>query len=162
MYTVSRKNGFTLKAETQLGARKALEQLFRCNAEVVFVETPGGDEYVVAWRGGKERWYKRTNPILHQAPRLKDVDMAEYRHIEDPSTEACEDYGCMCDNDDYNLQYACGGSEESESKKTKQKCCDRCGGSGIFYVRVHNGVGVPATPDKGMCYKCYGSGKVNS
>ena len=38
--------------------------------------------------------------------------------------------------------------------------CDRCGGSGIFYTGVHNGVPVPATPDEGMCYKCFGSGKM--
>lgn len=34
--------------------------------------------------------------------------------------------------------------------------CDRCGGTGIFYVAVHNGHGVPATPHNGMCYKCDG------
>lgn len=38
--------------------------------------------------------------------------------------------------------------------------CDRCGGSGIFYVAVHNGHGVPAQPDGGVCYKCGGAGKV--
>lgn len=38
--------------------------------------------------------------------------------------------------------------------------CDRCGGSGIFFVAVHNGHGVPAQPDNGMCYKCGGLGKL--
>lgn len=36
--------------------------------------------------------------------------------------------------------------------------CDRCGGSGIFVIGVCNGVPVPAQPDEGMCYKCFGSG----
>lgn len=34
--------------------------------------------------------------------------------------------------------------------------CDRCGGAGIFYVGVNNGHGVPAQPDAGVCYKCWG------
>lgn len=38
--------------------------------------------------------------------------------------------------------------------------CDRCGGTGIFVVRVENGVGVPAQPDHGVCYQCGGRGKV--
>jgi hypothetical protein len=38
--------------------------------------------------------------------------------------------------------------------------CDRCGGSGIFYVAVHNGRSVPALPDGGVCYKCNGDGKI--
>lgn len=36
--------------------------------------------------------------------------------------------------------------------------CDRCGGKGIFYTRVHNGVPIPAIPDNGVCYRCLGSG----
>ena len=36
--------------------------------------------------------------------------------------------------------------------------CSRCGGGGIFFVRVHNGYGVPAQPDNGVCYQCGGSG----
>lgn len=38
--------------------------------------------------------------------------------------------------------------------------CDRCGGTGIFFTRVENGVGVPAQPDHGVCYQCGGLGKV--
>lgn len=38
--------------------------------------------------------------------------------------------------------------------------CDRCSGRGLFIVAVVNGVGVPAQPDSGVCYKCGGSGKV--
>lgn len=36
--------------------------------------------------------------------------------------------------------------------------CPRCGGRGIFIVGVHNGHGVPAQPDNGVCYQCGGSG----
>lgn len=38
--------------------------------------------------------------------------------------------------------------------------CDRCSGSGIFAVGVHNGYLVPAKPDNGRCYKCGGSGYI--
>lgn len=48
------------------------------------------------------------------------------------------------------------GSKHYEGMVT----CPRCGGSGIFFVAVHNGQGVPARPDAGVCYKCGGSGKV--
>lgn len=36
--------------------------------------------------------------------------------------------------------------------------CDRCGGGGIFFTRVHNGEGIPAQPDEGICYRCNGTG----
>lgn len=41
---------------------------------------------------------------------------------------------------------------------TPSNVCPRCGGKGIFYTRVHNGVPVPAMPDKGVCYRCLGTG----
>ena len=43
-----------------------------------------------------------------------------------------------------------------------QQVCDRCNGSGVFYVAVHNGQGVPAQPDGGVCYKCSGDGKIEN
>ena len=51
--------------------------------------------------------------------------------------------------------------EEKGKMYTKVKePCDRCGGKGVFIVRVHNGVGIPATPDAGVCYKCGGAGHI--
>lgn len=47
------------------------------------------------------------------------------------------------------------GSKHYETMVT----CDRCGGSGIFVTHICNGVGVPARPDAGTCYKCGGEGK---
>lgn len=38
--------------------------------------------------------------------------------------------------------------------------CDRCGGSGVYYVGCHNGQLVAARPFAGTCYKCNGTGKV--
>lgn len=52
-------------------------------------------------------------------------------------------------------------TDKNGTKYYKGLCtCDRCGGKGIFIVRVENGNGVPAQPDNGTCYKCGGSGKV--
>ena len=50
--------------------------------------------------------------------------------------------------------------KDGKAYATISDTCDRCGGSGIFYVAVHNGHGVPALPDAGVCYKCNGDGKV--
>ena len=51
--------------------------------------------------------------------------------------------------------------EKDGKMYTKVKeVCDRCGGKGVFIVRVHNGVGIPAQPDAGVCYKCGGAGYV--
>ena len=38
--------------------------------------------------------------------------------------------------------------------------CDRCGGTGYFAVGVHNGVPRLSPLDRGVCWKCHGSGKV--
>ena len=38
--------------------------------------------------------------------------------------------------------------------------CDRCGGKGIFFIGVCNGVPVPSHVDEGVCFKCFGSGKM--
>ena len=38
--------------------------------------------------------------------------------------------------------------------------CDRCGGKGIFFVGVHNGVPVPSHLDDGVCWECGGSGRM--
>lgn len=43
---------------------------------------------------------------------------------------------------------------------TIKDVCDRCNGKGVFIVAVHNGQGVPAQPDNGVCYKCYGAGNL--
>jgi hypothetical protein len=37
--------------------------------------------------------------------------------------------------------------------------CDRCGGEGIYYMGVVNGVPQPSWVDNGICFKCGGSGK---
>jgi len=50
--------------------------------------------------------------------------------------------------------------KDGKAYATISATCDRCGGSGIFYVAVHNGRGVPALPDAGVCYKCNGDGKI--
>ncbi len=50
--------------------------------------------------------------------------------------------------------------KDGKTYATISYTCDRCGGSGIFYVGVHNGHGIPASPDAGVCYKCNGDGKV--
>lgn len=50
--------------------------------------------------------------------------------------------------------------KDGKTYATISDTCDRCGGSGIFYVAIHNGHGVPASPDAGVCYKCNGDGKV--
>ena len=50
--------------------------------------------------------------------------------------------------------------KDGKAYATISDTCDRCGGSGIFYVAVHNGHGVPALPDGGVCYKCNGDGKI--
>lgn len=50
--------------------------------------------------------------------------------------------------------------KDGKAYATISDTCDRCGGSGIFYVAVHNGHGVPASPNAGTCYKCNGNGKV--
>lgn len=51
-------------------------------------------------------------------------------------------------------------NKDGKAYATISDTCDRCGGSGIFYVAIHNGRGVPASPDAGVCYKCNGDGKV--
>lgn len=38
--------------------------------------------------------------------------------------------------------------------------CDRCNGRGWFAIGCHNGQLVPSHVDEGVCYKCYGAGKV--
>lgn len=38
--------------------------------------------------------------------------------------------------------------------------CDRCEGRGWFAIGSHNGQLVPSHVDDGVCYKCYGAGKV--
>lgn len=50
--------------------------------------------------------------------------------------------------------------KDGKAYATISDICDRCGGSGIFYVAIHNGRGVPASPNAGICYKCNGDGKV--
>jgi hypothetical protein len=50
--------------------------------------------------------------------------------------------------------------KDGKTYATISDTCDRCGGSGIFYVAIHNGRGIPALPDAGVCYKCNGYGKV--
>lgn len=39
--------------------------------------------------------------------------------------------------------------------------CDRCNGKGIYYIGVCNGKPVPSWVDRGLCFKCGGSGKVH-
>lgn len=51
--------------------------------------------------------------------------------------------------------------DKNGSKHWKGQCtCDRCGGTGIYYVGVHNGKLVPAQPFNGTCYRCNGKGTV--
>jgi hypothetical protein len=38
--------------------------------------------------------------------------------------------------------------------------CDRCGGNGYYAIGVHNGAPRLSPLDNGVCWKCYGSGKV--
>ena len=38
--------------------------------------------------------------------------------------------------------------------------CDRCDGKGIYYIGVMNGHLLPSPVDNGICFKCWGSGKV--
>lgn len=45
------------------------------------------------------------------------------------------------------------------SLKPGEKHCTRCGGYRLFFTRVENGRGVPAQPERGICYRCKGSGK---
>lgn len=60
----------------------------------------------------------------------------------------------------YRNMVQVGDSFEKNGKKYVEVrgACPRCGGSGIFYVGVHNGHGIPAAPDGGVCYTCSGSG----
>ena len=50
--------------------------------------------------------------------------------------------------------------QDNKPYATIKEPCDRCGGSGIFFVAVLNGHGVPAQPDGGTCYKCHGAGTI--
>ncbi len=51
--------------------------------------------------------------------------------------------------------------DKNGSKHYRGYCtCDRCNGKGIYYVGVHNGELVAASPYNGTCYKCNGKGKV--
>lgn len=53
--------------------------------------------------------------------------------------------------------------DRNGSKHYKGMCtCDRCNGSGVYYIGVHNGKLIPASPDGGTCYKCHGKGKILS
>lgn len=53
--------------------------------------------------------------------------------------------------------------DRNGSKHFKGLCtCDRCNGTGVFYIGVHNGKLIPASPDGGTCYKCHGKGKILS
>jgi hypothetical protein len=38
--------------------------------------------------------------------------------------------------------------------------CDRCGGKGVFIVRVNNGQLVPSPVDGGICFSCLGTGTI--
>ena len=49
--------------------------------------------------------------------------------------------------------------EENHKAQIEEKC-DRCGGSGIMAARVENGHIVPIPVDGGICYKCWGEGKI--
>lgn len=49
------------------------------------------------------------------------------------------------------------GSKHWQGKIT----CDRCGGTGVYYVGEHNGHLIPAHPYNGTCYKCNGTGTVD-
>ena len=49
---------------------------------------------------------------------------------------------------------------EETHKAQIEETCDRCGGSGIIAARVENGHIVPIPVDGGICYKCYGEGKI--
>ena len=49
-------------------------------------------------------------------------------------------------------------TENGKEYVNVKQSCPRCGGAGIFFVRVHNGHGVPAQPDRGVCYQCGGTG----
>lgn len=40
--------------------------------------------------------------------------------------------------------------------------CSRCSGRGIYFIRVVNGKGVPATPANGVCYACHGKGTIST
>lgn len=48
------------------------------------------------------------------------------------------------------------GSKHYEGHKE----CDRCGGLGYYAIGVHNNVPVLSPYDGGVCWKCFGSGKV--
>ena len=37
--------------------------------------------------------------------------------------------------------------------------CDRCGGTGLAISHVLNGEPIPYSPDRGMCYRCNGTGR---
>lgn len=50
--------------------------------------------------------------------------------------------------------------EKGKAWEQVEEVCPRCGGAGLFFVATHNGHGVPAQPDAGVCYKCYGSKKI--
>lgn len=39
--------------------------------------------------------------------------------------------------------------------------CDRCGGRGLYIVRVENNRPIPTIVDNGVCHKCWGTGKVH-
>lgn len=51
--------------------------------------------------------------------------------------------------------------DEANRKAYIEEVCDRCGGSGIIASRVENGHIVPIPVDGGVCYKCYGEGKIH-
>lgn len=50
--------------------------------------------------------------------------------------------------------------DEENHKAHIEEKCDRCGGSGIMAARVENGHIVPIPVDGGICYKCWGEGKI--
>lgn len=50
-------------------------------------------------------------------------------------------------------------NEETHKAEIKERC-DRCGGRGIIAARVENEHIVPIPVDGGICYKCWGEGKI--
>lgn len=48
--------------------------------------------------------------------------------------------------------------DEDARKALVKGKCDRCGGRGLFIVRIENGQPVPTPVDGGVCYKCQGTG----
>lgn len=63
MFVITRKNGYSLKAETSFGAKAALEQMRKCGAKSITVETKDG-LYMVQLSTKGDRWYKSTQSAV--------------------------------------------------------------------------------------------------